>query len=143
MHKPSFLAVRWRCFDRNDLLVLNVDRASKGNPGPAAIGGIIRHSDGRFIAGLHGFIGQKSNNEAEIQAMYRGVQLCLSLDLKQVLVQSDSMFLIQLLAGKFPAPWSFYYGVRSILHLVAAHSFTFVHIYREKNKTSFTQIQII
>lgn len=32
------------------------------------------------------------NNEAEIQAMYRGVQLCLSLDLKQVLVQqSDSI----------------------------------------------------
>ena len=36
---------------------LNVDGSSRGNPGLAGFGGLIRSDNGRWLLGFHGFLG--------------------------------------------------------------------------------------
>lgn len=50
-------------------LIVYTDGGSRGNPGPAAIGVVIQDSDGRLIKSYARSIGQKTNNEAEYEAV--------------------------------------------------------------------------
>ena len=43
----------------------NVDGGSRGNPGPAAYGVVVRDARGEIVARLKKYIGQSTNNVAE------------------------------------------------------------------------------
>ena len=43
----------------------NIDGGSRGNPGPAAYGVVIRDGSGAIVARLKKYIGQNTNNVAE------------------------------------------------------------------------------
>ena len=49
--------------------VLYTDGASRGNPGPAAIGAVIRDSKGVVLARISRRIGKTTNNQAEYHAV--------------------------------------------------------------------------
>lgn len=51
------------------------------------MGGLIRDEEDSW---LHGFIGRKTNMEAELQAIRLGLELIWSLDRDQVTVTTDS-----------------------------------------------------
>ncbi|OIT27277.1 putative ribonuclease h protein, partial [Nicotiana attenuata] len=57
---------------------LNVDGCSKGNPGPAGGGGLIRDHHGVLIGAFAEFYGDCSCNIAEAKAMMRGIKMCIS-----------------------------------------------------------------
>lgn len=50
-------------------LVIYTDGGSRGNPGPAAIGVVIQNEDRETIKKYGEAIGEKTNNEAEYQAV--------------------------------------------------------------------------
>jgi hypothetical protein len=52
----------------------NIDGGSRGNPGPAAYGVVIRDGSGELVASLKKYIGRMSNNVAEYYD--RGARLC-------------------------------------------------------------------
>ena len=54
---------------------MNVDGGSRGNPGPAAVGIVIRDADGEVIADAAEPIGSATNNVAEYRALIRGIEL--------------------------------------------------------------------
>ncbi|KAF7839279.1 reverse transcriptase [Senna tora] len=58
---------------------LNTDGACSGNPGPFAIGGIIRNQDGNWISGFSGYIGFGSALKAELWAISNGIRLAKNL----------------------------------------------------------------
>lgn len=52
-----------------DKVIVYTDGGARGNPGPAAIGVVIRDSSGRTIKSYGEMIGEATNNEAEYHAV--------------------------------------------------------------------------
>jgi ribonuclease HI len=74
------------------LLNVHIDGASRGNPGLSAIGIIIKDDD-KVIKEYGEFIGVRTNNQAEYEALRRALEICTDLD-KEVNILSDSELLI-------------------------------------------------
>jgi len=56
-------------------LTVNVDGGSRGNPGPAGIGIVVRDGSGEVVAEAGETIGVATNNVAEYRALLRGIEL--------------------------------------------------------------------
>ena len=54
-------------------LAIYVDGASRGNPGPAAIGVVVK-SGNKVVREIGEFIGRFTNNVAEYRALIRGLE---------------------------------------------------------------------
>ena len=55
-------------------IVIYADGGSRGNPGPAGAGVAITDAKGNIVKGYSGFLGIKTNNEAEYEAVIFGLQ---------------------------------------------------------------------
>ena len=53
----------------NERITLEFDGGSRGNPGPAGIGVVLRAEDGTPLITLGQFIGRATNNVAEYRAL--------------------------------------------------------------------------
>lgn len=84
-----------------DKLILNVDGASRGNPGPAAIGVTIKDIYNRLLATVSERIGITTNNQAEYRALIAGLKRALALGAKQVVIRSDSELMVRQLQGSY------------------------------------------
>ncbi|MDQ7820868.1 MAG: ribonuclease HI family protein [Armatimonadota bacterium] len=82
-------------------LVLMVDGASRGNPGPAAIGVVVADARGRVVREIGEFIGQATNNVAEYRALLRALEEARALGAESVDVRSDSELLVSQLRGTY------------------------------------------
>lgn len=74
------------------LLDVHIDGASRGNPGLSAIGIIVKNGN-RIIKEHCEFIGIRTNNQAEYEALRRALEFCSELD-KEINILSDSELLI-------------------------------------------------
>jgi ribonuclease HI len=82
-------------------LALYIDGASRGNPGPAGIGIVVKDSRGRVVAEISEFIGRATNNVAEYRALIRALEEAGSLGGRQIIVRSDSELLVRQLTGEY------------------------------------------
>jgi ribonuclease HI len=80
-------------------LVINVDGASRGNPGPAAIGVTIKDDKGKIIATISQAIGRHTNNQAEYRAIVAALEKATDMKAKAVLVKSDSELMVKQISG--------------------------------------------
>jgi ribonuclease HI len=76
---------------------VNFDGASKGNPGPAGYGAVIRDSTGKLLTMVAGHLGETTNNVAELTGLLQGLQLAISLPSHQIILEGDSQVIIQLI----------------------------------------------
>lgn len=51
---------------------LNIDEASKGNPGDAGYGGAIRNVEGSIQVIFHSHLGRATNNMVDLMAIEQG-----------------------------------------------------------------------
>ncbi|KAG6497146.1 hypothetical protein ZIOFF_045034 [Zingiber officinale] len=70
--------------------ILEFDGASKGNPGKAGAGVILRNPDGSLICRLRQGLGVVTNNVAEYRALILGMKYALKKGFKQIHAQGDS-----------------------------------------------------
>ncbi len=116
--------------------VAYIDGASKGNPGPSAIGVLIRDPDGLLLAEISEAIGEATNNVAEYRAMIRALEECRLLKAENVLVRTDSQLLARQIDGKYkvknPQLIELFDKVRKSASKFSA--FKVEHIPREENK---------
>jgi ribonuclease HI len=84
-----------------DTVIINTDGASRGNPGPAAIGVTIRDGRGRLLDSISRRIGVTTNNQAEYQAIIAGLEKAIGLGARRVLARSDSELLVKQLKGRY------------------------------------------
>ena len=56
-------------------LKLNFDGASKGNPGPAGFGGVLKNNTVEIIHLYYGTIGHDSNNATELSGLLHGLRI--------------------------------------------------------------------
>lgn len=82
-------------------LVVNVDGGSRGNPGPAAIGIVIRNADGEVIADAAEPIGTATNNVAEYRALIRGIELAAEHGATELSLRGDSELVVKQVRGEY------------------------------------------
>lgn len=81
-------------------LIIHVDGASRGNPGPAAIGVVIR--DGRrTIATISQAIGTTTNNQAEYRAIIAALEKAVAMDASEVELKTDSELMQRQILGRY------------------------------------------
>ena len=70
-------------------ITINVDGASRGNPGPSGIGYCIHDSSGKITERKGEFIGFATSRMAEYCAMRKGIERAIELGYKSVRFISD------------------------------------------------------
>ncbi len=81
------------------MLEVNIDGASRGNPGLSAIGIIVKQNDLTLIEHYE-YLGVRTNNQAEYESLRRALEICSKLD-KEVTIFSDSELLINQRNSKY------------------------------------------
>ncbi|MFO7833474.1 MAG: ribonuclease HI family protein, partial [Halohasta sp.] len=76
------------------------DGASRGNPGPAAVGWVLVTSDG-IAADGNARIGETTNNDAEYQALIRALEAARDYGLDEVDVRGDSELIVKQVRGEW------------------------------------------
>ncbi|HEU4797318.1 MAG TPA: ribonuclease HI family protein [bacterium] len=84
----------------HESLAIYVDGASRGNPGPSAIGVVVK-SRNKVVREIGEFIGRFTNNVAEYRALIRGLEEAKALGAKSVDVRSDSELLVRQLKREY------------------------------------------
>ena len=112
------------------------DGASRGNPGPAAIGAAIYDESGREVHAVSQRIGRATNNEAEYRAAIAGLEAALALGAREVELMMDSELVVRQLSGRYkvrnPALRRLFGRVKDLQWRFA--SFSAQSIPREENK---------
>ncbi|MCJ7509746.1 MAG: ribonuclease HI family protein [Dehalococcoidia bacterium] len=81
--------------------VVYTDGASRGNPGPAAIGVVIFDDKDRECHRISEAIGRATNNEAEYRAAIAGLEAALALGARDVELRMDSELVVRQLDSSY------------------------------------------
>jgi ribonuclease HI len=84
-----------------EVLTLQFDGGSRGNPGPAGFGVAIYSQDNTPIFTLGRFIGVATNNVAEYSGLICGLEEALKLGATKLLVRGDSELVIKQMKGQY------------------------------------------
>lgn len=76
---------------------LNTDGASRGNPGIAGAGGVIRDSTGKWLVGYAAHLGMTSNLAAELHALRLGLILAWDEGYRMVICEMDALTMLDLI----------------------------------------------
>jgi ribonuclease HI len=82
-------------------LTVNVDGGARGNPGPAAIGAIVRDGAGAVLAERGERIGRATNNVAEYRALLLGIELAAELGASELELVGDSELIVRQVKGEY------------------------------------------
>lgn len=120
-------------------LYISIDGASKGNPGPAGIGVVIRDARGRILREISERIGTATNNEAEYTALIRALAAAIELRppaSTRVIVRTDSELLQRQLTGvyRIKAPRLKILSLEAMSLRRRFKEALFVHVPREQNR---------
>lgn len=82
-------------------LRLFVDGASRGNPGPAALGVVVTDGRGRPVAEIGEYLGEATNNVAEYRALLRGLREARERRAAEIEIFADSDLLVRQVGGEY------------------------------------------
>lgn len=88
-------SVPYNCYS----CTLEFDGASKGNPGQAGAGAVLRAEDGSVVYRLREGVGIATNNVAEYRALILGLKYALLKGYKHIRVQGDSKLVCMQIQG--------------------------------------------
>jgi ribonuclease HI len=114
----------------------NIDGGSRGNPGPAAYGVVIREPGGNIVARLKKYIGNNTNNVAEYFGLIAALDYAQTHGIHALRVESDSELLVKQMHGQYKVKSA---ELRPLFERAKKMSQTFesfriAHVYREQNK---------
>jgi ribonuclease HI len=113
----------------------NIDGGSRGNPGPASYGVVIRDPRGQIVAKLKKYIGRSTNNVAEYYGLIAALDYAQQHSIRALHVQSDSELLVRQMRGQYkvksPELRPLFERARKMAQTFA--SFKIEHVYREQN----------
>lgn len=77
------------------------DGASRGNPGDAGVGVLVKDAHGTVLLSLSGYIGKTTNNVAEYTAMLALLKNVKRFPCTRLRVHSDSELMVRQLRGEY------------------------------------------
>jgi len=113
----------------------NIDGGSRGNPGPAAYGVVVRDPKGEIVAKLKKYIGQNTNNVAEYFGLIAALDYAETHGIRSLRVLSDSELLVRQMRGHYKVKSE---DLRPLFERArkmsqALESFRIDHVFREQN----------
>ena len=85
----------------DETLTLEFDGGSRGNPGPAGIGIVVRAKDGTPLFTLGRYIGTATNNVAEYRALITSMEEARKLGATKIVIRGDSELIIKQMNGQY------------------------------------------
>lgn len=82
-------------------MILYCDGASRGNPGPSALGYVLQEEDGTVFLEEGRVLPVGTNNQAEYQALVAGLEAARKAGLKELFVRADSELMIRQVTGRY------------------------------------------
>jgi ribonuclease HI len=83
-------------------LIVEFDGGSRGNPGPAGFGVVVRSADdGTALVTSGRFIGTATNNVAEWRGLIYGLERARELGARELVVRGDSQLVIRQMKGEY------------------------------------------
>lgn len=126
-----------------DLIQINTDGGSRGNPGPAGIGVVAKSGD-QVIFTISEKIGNTTNNVAEYYAVLRSLEKIVSekISSEKIRYVLDSELIVRQITGKYKVKLPHLKELRDkIVDLVRLgreekiiNQMTFTHVLRHENK---------
>ena len=113
----------------------NIDGGSRGNPGPASYGVVIRDPKGEVVARLKKFIGKATNNVAEYFGLIAALDYADTHDIRALRILSDSELMVKQMRGQYKVKSE---DLRPLFERArkmsqTLESFRIDHVYREQN----------
>ncbi|PYU76022.1 MAG: ribonuclease HI [Acidobacteria bacterium] len=114
----------------------NIDGGSRGNPGPASYGVVIRDARGEIVAKLKKYIGHMTNNVAEYYGLIAAMDYAQSHGIRALRIESDSELLVKQMRGLYKVKSEDLHPLfeRAKKMSQAFDSFRIEHVYREQNR---------
>ena len=114
----------------------NIDGGSRGNPGAAAYGVVIRDGRGEIVARLKKYIGQSTNNVAEYFGLIAALDYAQTHEIRALRIESDSELLVKQMRGQYKVKSG---DLRPLFERArkmsqTLESFRIDHVYREQNR---------
>jgi ribonuclease HI len=114
----------------------NIDGGSRGNPGPASYGVVIRDPRGEIVARLKKYIGRTTNNVAEYYGLIAALDYAEANSIRALRVESDSELLVKQIRGQYKVKSAdlkpLYERAKKMSQAIPA--FRIDHVYREQNR---------
>jgi ribonuclease HI len=114
----------------------NVDGGSRGNPGPAAYGVVVRDPRGEIVARLKKYIGKNTNNVAEYFGLIAALDYAQNHGIRALRVESDSELMVKQMRGQYKVKSAelkpLFERAKKMSQMF--ESFHISHVYREQNK---------
>ena len=85
----------------NEVITLEFDGGSRGNPGPAGVGIVLRAADGTSVSTLGRFIGRATNNVAEYRALITALEKAREIGARKIVIRGDSELIIRQMRGEY------------------------------------------
>ncbi|MBD3311512.1 MAG: reverse transcriptase-like protein [Candidatus Magasanikbacteria bacterium] len=126
-------------------LIIFSDGGARGNPGPAAIGVVIKDENGNTVSSYGDYLGEQTNNFAEYSAIISGLERAKDMEAEEVECFVDSKLVCEQLNGNwkvkeatlqklFVKAWNLMQGFKKI---------SIKHTYREGNKEADAEVNKI
>jgi ribonuclease HI len=114
----------------------NIDGGSRGNPGPASYGVVIRDPSGEIVAKLKKYIGRMTNNVAEYYGLIAALDYAQSHAIRALRIESDSELLVKQMRGQYKVKSPELRPLFERAHKMSQslESFRIEHVYREQNR---------
>jgi ribonuclease HI len=111
------------------------DGGARGNPGPAAIGVVIRDADGTVLEERAERIGRATNNVAEYRALLLGIERAAALGAQRLELVGDSELVVRQVKGEYKVKDETLRELNARVHeaLKGFESWSIRHVRREEN----------
>lgn len=119
---------------------IHADGGARGNPGPSGAGAVIRNDDGTIYATVSKFLGTRTNNYAEYEAVILASELLRQqvgekVGATDVIIKMDSELVVKQMRGEYKVkhPVLRQQYARLLEQLAGFKSTIFVHVPRALN----------
>ncbi len=120
----------------SETFIAEFDGGSRGNPGPAGIGIVVRAADGTPLITLGRFIGRATSNFAEYRGLIAALAEARRLGARKILIRGDSELIIKQMRGEYrvrhPDLKPLHDEAQALIQQF--DEFSFVHNLRHKNE---------
>lgn len=122
-------------------VVVFCDGGSRGNPGPSALGVVIKTTKGEIISEIGEFLGVQTNNYAEYMAVVRAMEYLKENGIKSAQFYLDSQLVVRQLNGEYKIKSdNIKHLNQKVNELRADIDVSFEHVYRENNKEADAEV---
>lgn len=118
------------------VLKLTVDRCSRGNPGMAVSGDILRDHRGVVLAAFGSFFGCQPILYVELMAMCKGLELVAHMGYLTLEVELYSAMIVSWIHSQGHVRWEYTYLLRRVCSLISSSTILVRHVFHEATSTA-------